>query len=275
MTKKNRSTLKRYFSEGALPSEDHFGDLIDSTLNTIDEGFDKSPEHGFEISLIGDHDRLISFLRDSAAKHPAWAICYEKEQDRLKFVKADESSQSVPVLTLNPNNRVGINTGRPNYTLDVAGVIGAHGRIGANPNNQTTVPADGQWHDITGVLTGCQAFEIMAGAGNKGTGKYALMNALAINTYNPTGFMFNFLNLKKRIKYHQAYYLSRGNKIKLRWVGKGHEYRLQMRTNCEYGNGTQIRYYVTQLWFDEYMHASIAPGDVASNQQELDADNEV
>ena len=68
MAKKNRRTLKRFFSEGSLPTEDQFGDLIDSSLNTIDEGLDKTPQNGLELSLVGDHDRLISFFRTSAAK---------------------------------------------------------------------------------------------------------------------------------------------------------------------------------------------------------------
>jgi len=77
MAKKNRSTLKRYFRKGALPSEDQFVDLIDSTLNTIDEGFDKTPENGFEISLLGDHPRLISFFKTAAAKDAVWSIDFD------------------------------------------------------------------------------------------------------------------------------------------------------------------------------------------------------
>jgi len=118
------------------------------------------------------------------------------------------------------------------------------------------VPADSQWHNISGPLNGCQAFEVMAGVGNKGTGKYALMKAVALNTFNPRGLLFNLFNLKKRIKYQQAYYLSRSNRIKLRWQGKGGEYFLQMRSNCHYGEGVRIRFYLTQLWFDQDMSES-------------------
>ena len=259
MAKKNRSTLKRYFRRGALPSEDQFGDLIDSSLNTIDEGFDKSPENGFEISLVGDHSRLISFFKNAAVRDAVWSIEYERERDRLLITKPDADAKISPAMSIGGDGRVGVNKSDPAYTLDIGGVICAHGRIGANPDNQKKIAADGRWHNITGALSGCHAIEVMAGVGSKGTGKYALMNALAINAYNPRGWLFNFLNLKKRIRYHQAYYLSRGNRIKLRWFSEGEHYFLQMRTVCAYGGDVKVRYYLTSLWFDQDMSESWEP----------------
>lgn len=260
MAKKNRSTLKRYFRKGALPSEDHFDDLIDSTLNTIDEGFDKSPENGFEISLVGDHRRLISFFKSGAVTDAVWAIDYDSEHDRLLIKKPHVDPNVPPAMTFSGNGNVGVKNESPAHTLDVGGVVAAQGRLGANPDNRKTVPADGHWHNITGPLRGCHAIEVMAGVGSKGTGRYALMQAIAINTFNPRGWLFNFLNLKKRIKYQQAYYLSRGNRIKLRWSSAGEEYFLQMRTICTYGEDVKIRYYLTSLWFDEDMGESWKTG---------------
>jgi hypothetical protein len=256
MAKKNRSTLKHYFRKGALPTEDHFNDLIDSTLNTIDEGFDKSPENGFEISLVGDRSHLISFFKTSVVKDAVWTIDYDREQDQLLIKKPHTDVNKPPAMTFSGQGHVGINKIAPAYTLDVGGVVAAQGRIGANPDNQKTVAADGHWHNITGALTGCHAIEVMAGVGNKGTGKYALLNALAMNTFNPRGWLFNFLNIKKKIKVHQAYYLSRGNRIKLRWFTQGEHYYLQIRTVCAYGEKVKVRYYLTNLWFDQDMSES-------------------
>ncbi len=258
MAKKNRSTLKRYFRKGALPSEDQFGDLIDSTLNPIDEGFDKTPEEGFKISLVGDHKRLISFSKSEAARDVVWSIDYDRDTDHLLIKNPRADSSATPAMSFDEKGRVGINKPDPAYELDVAGVIAAQGRIGANPDQQKTVAADGHWHSITGALSGCHAYEVMAGVGNKGTGKYALMNALAMNTFNPTGWLFNFLNRKNKIRYQQAYYLSRGNRMQLRWLGEGDHYYLQIRTVCSYGAKVKIRYYLTQLWFDENMSESWA-----------------
>jgi hypothetical protein len=259
MAKKNRKTLRRYFEKGRLPSEDQFGDLVDSTLNTIDEGFDKTPENGFEISLIGEHERLISFFKAAAPNDAVWTIDYDQKKDRLLISKpvAEDDVEATAAMTFSGDGYVGVNNPSPGHTLDVGGVIAAHGRIGANPDNQKTVAADGNWHNIAGPLRGCQAFEVMAGVGSQGTGKYALMNALAMNTFNPRGWLFNFLNLKKRIRYQHAYYLSRGNRIMLRWANGKDGYYLQMRTVCGYGGDFRIRYYLTKLWFDVDMSESV------------------
>ena len=83
------------------------------------------------------------------------------------------------------------------------------------------------------------------------------MRAFAMNTFDPRGMFFNFLNAKKRINYHHAYYRSRSDKLKLRWKNEaGHDYRLQLRSNSNYGDGIQIKYYITKLWFDAEMSAS-------------------
>ena len=41
MTKRNRKTLSDNFADGSLPTQDAFGDLIDSMVNIVDDGFDK------------------------------------------------------------------------------------------------------------------------------------------------------------------------------------------------------------------------------------------
>ena len=256
MAKKNKSTLKGYFESGALPTEDHFRDLIDSTLNPIDEGFDKTPWNGFEISLTGDHQRLISFFETGAIKDAVWTIEYDRERRQLLIRNPQQDDNRPAALTFNHDNQIGINQSNPSSTLDVGGIIAAEGRIGSNPDNQKTIPADGGWHNIAGPLRGCHAIEVMAGVGSKRTGRYALIQALAMNTFNPDGWLFNFLNLKKKIKYHQAYYLMRGNRIKLRWHTEKDGYYLQMRTACNYRDDTRIRYYLTNLWFDEEMSES-------------------
>jgi DNA-binding transcriptional regulator YhcF (GntR family) len=53
MDKKNRETLKNYFKKGSLPSEKEFANLIDSMLNTIDDGFEKTEDEGLKISAPG------------------------------------------------------------------------------------------------------------------------------------------------------------------------------------------------------------------------------
>lgn len=250
MAKKIRDTLKNYFDEGSLPSAEQFGDLIDSNLNIIEEGFDKTARDGFKISLIGDHSRLISFYRSGDPNNPVWTVEYDQENDQLKIVNPRAPADKPAAMTFDADGNVSV------------GLIAAAGRLGANPDGTTTVPADGQWHDITGELHGCQAIEVMAGVGSPGTGRYALLRAVAMNTHNPRGWLFNFFNLKKRIQCQQAYYLSRGNRIKLRWRKVDeNKYTLQIRTACGFGEGVNIRFYLTNLWVDSKMDGSQPPAE--------------
>ena len=217
MAKKNRNTLKNYFQKGRLPSSEHFDDLIDSALNIIDEGLDKSASQGLKIAQLGESGKLISFFKDIAVKSPLWSIHLDSSSGNLTF----DSDEKENILTLTSQGRVGINKKDPDYELDVTGIIAGEGRIGRSGDKE--VPADGEWHDITEELDGCHAFEIMAGVGGrKGSGKYSLMHAFALNTFNGKG----------NITYHQAHFDSRCNRLKLRWVGDTHSYRLQLKTGC-------------------------------------------
>jgi len=271
--RKRRSTLKRFFQQGALPSADHFRALIDSTVNQIDDGFDKDPKDGIRIASVGENDALISFFRESRLFDRAlWTISYDQEQDKLLFKTLDTKKREQTVLSLSPDGKVGINCKDPEFHLDIDGVVRSAGRIGTVPEVPSRdekdkrpgppAAANGRWHDITGPLMGCHAFEVMAGAGRpKSGGRWAMMHAIALNAHNPKGLFFNRLNLKSRIKSQHAYYSARAYKLQLRWARwkDDESYCLQLRSRCGYGDGVYIRYYVTNLWFDEGMEGSSDP----------------
>lgn len=260
MPRRRRSTLKHFFRKGALPSADQFGDLIDSMVNQVDDGFDKSESNGLEISTLGAHDSLISFFRRSRSQRALWTIGYDEDRDKLLFKKLDD--QPGTVLSLSPEGKVGINRKDPLHQLDVDGFIRAKGRIGVAASERA-VAADGRWHDITETLTGCHALEVIAGVGKRKTGRYALLHAIAMNAYNPTGWLFNLLKRKNRIRCHHAYYNARVDKLQLRWDGRERNYRLQLRTRCHYGDGVVVRYFVTRLWADAGMESCLLGDDAA------------
>ena len=269
MARKNRNTLKNYFRNGSVPSQDQFEDLVDSTLNIIDEGFDKTLEDGLKLSQFGNTGKLMSFYKDSMVNNPLYFLNVDQDDN---LVLSAERQRSVLFLPEDVESdfrlRVGINTDLPENELHVGGVIRSEGRIGVASRvdqKELEVPADGKWHDITGILTGCHAYEVMAGVGGRKTqGRYALVHAVALNAFNPKGPIFNFLNLKKRIKPQHSYYRSRSDKLRLRWNnGEGRAYSLQIKTNSNFGDGIQIRYYLTRLWFDE---------DMSDSRSNLDGD---
>ena len=98
MTKRNRNTLKNYFLNGSVPTEDQFEDLVDSTLNIIDEGFDKSPSDGLKISQLGDSGRLISFYKENLAGRPLYFIRVDRDEN---LVVGTEDSRNILFIAEN------------------------------------------------------------------------------------------------------------------------------------------------------------------------------
>ena len=254
MGKANRSTLKNFFQRGHMPSERQFADLIDSMLNMVDEGFDKSPEDGLKISQLGENAALISFYHPTDLRRPTWIITCDKAKGQLVI----RNGAGKPVLILSSDGHVGVGRQMPRHALDVAGVMAAEGRTGV----QGSAMADGEWHPIVEGLHGCQALEIMAGVGKPKSGRYALLRATALNTFHPGGFWTNLLNLKRPIRCQQAHYRSRCDRIMLRWQRSGDTYALALKTKRPYPEEIQVQYSVTHLWFDEMMAGSLrSPAD--------------
>jgi hypothetical protein len=288
MARQNRKTLKNYFMQGSLPTEANFADLIDSTLNMEDDGFSRSPEYGVEIKLRGR--RLMSFF-ENPQKNPDWAIRSASGDANLNFVRPGAGGKDAEALRLRelrrkptsdyltvppeppqskaPSGAAGnAKEGEKtyDYQLEVEGTMRSTGRLGF----EGRVKADGKPHDITNVLEGCHALEVIAGVGVRKTGRYGLLHAFALNTCNPTGWYLSFLNLNKRIRPHEAWYLSRADRLKLAWVqvdnpDNRHLYKLQLRSVRNWGSDIEIRYSITELWFDPFMdNASPYPSGPAN-----------
>ncbi|VFQ45358.1 hypothetical protein [Desulfoluna butyratoxydans] len=245
MAQQNRNTLKKYFKKGALPTEKQFADLIDSVINIIDDGFEKSAEHGLKIAAIGEREKLISFFRKMEMVCPDWSMGIHPDTGCFHLRNGENKS----LLTLTPEGKVGIGCEDPRSDLDLHGTIAMEGRTGRFGNG--VIPADGRWHTLVNGLDGCQAFEVMAGAGKKREGRYALVHAVALNTFRGRG----------KVVMHQAYFDARRNRILLRWRGKRHDYRLEMRTCRAYGGDAAVRYGLTRLWDDPFMDTCVLPSD--------------
>lgn len=256
MTVRNRETLRSFFGAGMLPNEDHFGDLVDSMLNMSDEGFRKSAENGVEISAPAGYDALVSFYRDQNLRAPLWSMSYGGQRDQLAFKAGSVPAQrdAPPVLALDARQRVGIGTAEPQHALDVVGVVASEGRIGRYRTDGLPAPmANGDWQDLTGPLEGCQAFEVIAGAGRPGGGRFALLHATVLNTYNPNWSWLDLVARRRRIRAQSMWYGRRCDQLELRWsgtTGRQASYRLQVRSKCDYG-GVPIRATLTRLWFDD------------------------
>lgn len=239
----NRQTLKNYFKKGGVPSEKHFVDLIDSSLNVIDDGISITPKHGFKINPLGYSSRLMSFFKQSTQSEPEFSIELNKNDLAGLSIhnKEDES-----LLKIKSEGFIGINTENPKLNLEVAGSFGSKTRVGVFAKG--TVEGDGLWHTIVPNLNGLNGFEIVAYIrGKEGSGRYALSHAIALSTF---GGRFS----KSRIKASNSYYGSFFNKLSFRWYGTMNNYNLQVRTKRHYGINPEtaevfkINYNITQLF---------------------------
>ncbi|PCJ21796.1 MAG: hypothetical protein COB04_02430 [Gammaproteobacteria bacterium] len=253
-----------------MPSAENFGHLIDSTLNIAEEGIERTKDDGFKISSPSGTSTLFSFYKSSqSASEPVCkASLAGGAKGDLNQLRVSSASQDALLNIDLDNDRIGIAESAPAHALDVNGVVASKGRIGTYA--QGGVLADGGWHAITKPLYGCQGFEVMAGVGLKNSGKYALLQAVALNTHNPKGIFFNWLRRKTPIKSTQAHYRSRLDKIQLRWceTGEGERYQLEIKTNSDYGQGIQIRFQLSQLWFDAEMSQCAMSGDASAGIDE-------
>lgn len=245
---KDRKTLKNYFRKGNLPSEANFENLIDSSVNKIDDGFSKTEDEGLMLSNIGESEKIISFYEDIEDDFAQWAINLNKFDNKskgprgaLNFMVPETGNT---VLSLTHKNRVGINQTDPAYDLHVNRLIASGGRVGTFCED-SEIPADGKWYRIIQNLNYCQAFEIVARTGIKDSGKHSLLHAIAVSAYGRSN---------SRIRNTGARYsFWRPCRIQLRWTGDTFNYHLEMRCRQDLGPGTKIKYYVTQLWSDEDM----------------------
>lgn len=290
MTKQDRATLKSYFKAGALPNAEQFRDLIDSAVNHVDDGFSKTDSDGLRLNSVGSSRRVLSLYQGLGTPKPSWIIEHgqdpgalhvrpdlgksalnipegeetktegeETQEDGKKDAQQIEDEPAEHGMSLTRDGRLGVNQAKPEWRLDVGGVARMHGRIGVPTRKIPNVPADGTWYDITQPITGCQAFEIVAGAGgDRGSGRYSLVHAIAMNAFHPRNPILNWIFQRRGIKTQTAMYGSYADRIKLRWVAdeKQHHFRLQLRTNAHFGEDKVVRYYITQLWFDSLMTGS-------------------
>jgi hypothetical protein len=235
MPKKTRQTLKESFKQGKRPGEQDFENLIDSTMNILDDGFKKSPETGMGLAPLLEKGTVMSVFRKTSDKNPQWEIAIDQSNGNLEIRKFQDENY-IPVLVLNTDGSV--LHGENGKSSIFGGKVEMPVREGNLYN--ASVPADGKWHDITDSLTGSQALEIVAVAGKKSSGKHAVLMAFATSCFGS----------HSKIKKIRSYYGQYGYKIGIRWVADKTENtcRLQLRTRFHYGEDIRIHYHITSLW---------------------------
>lgn len=238
MAIRNRDTLKNSFKNGRRPTEKDFENLIDSTINILDDGLSKNPKSGIELApAIGEKRTIMSIFCEPGNPVPEWEVSVGNEGE-LKICKYG-AEKSFPFLSFRTDGCVEIGGKDSNIILN--GLVFASGRKGTF--GQGCVPANGEWHDISDDLEGVCALEIVAASGRRKTGKYAILIAMATHCFGN----------KPRIKKIRSHYGIWGNRLKIRWKKNGLKCRLQMKTIFDYGDNIQIHYQISRLWDNPLM----------------------
>ncbi len=235
MVQRNRQTLKNSFSNGKKPSEKDFENLIDSTLNILDDGFYKTPEAGVQLApALGEKRVVVSLFSQAEDPEPVWELSVTLSGE-LKISRYREENPN-PLLTLSPEGVVRIGTEGGNTEL--------LGRVSMENRQHSfsvgSVPADGKWYAVTPLLEGSGALEIVVACGKRESGKHAILMALATYSYG------NY----SRVRTIESRRGGWGNQLLLRWKRSGHTVRLQARSRFSYGKEVLIRYQINSLWND-------------------------
>ena len=220
----NRQTLKNYFQKGGFATEKHFVDLIDSSLNMIDDGISINQKHGFKLNPMGYSNRLMSYFKKATQKEPDFSV--NLNQDNIEGLSINDR-EGAPLLKFDQNKRIGVHTNEPRFDFDVKGVLGVDSKSGSYVVGEGE--GDGNWQTVMANLDGINGFEVVAFIkGKLGSGRYAMAHAIALST-------FGGRSSRNKIKNTHAYYGSFLNRLSFRWVGEMHNYELQVRTRRHYG----------------------------------------
>ncbi len=239
-----REELMTIFRNGQIPTENHFKMLIDSMINKEDDGFEKDDKEGFVITATNKSKRFLTLYKDVNDLDPFFF--FEKDdkgEEAIKFKSADADTDD-KTFFFGRDGSLGIGDRcNKEHRMHVDGFVGMDGRIGTYESGE--VLADGRWKTILDNLKYCNAFEVVARTGKplkNGNPKFALFHAIAVATFGRRG---------SKIKKTSSHYGFFWNKINLRWRGSDNNYRLEIKTNSNYGNNIKIFYKITRLWDDE------------------------
>jgi hypothetical protein len=255
----NRNTLRNFFKKGSFPTEANFWDLIDSTINKIDDGFDKSSEDGMQISTLGKSKNLMSFYEDAGTEKAAWKLQVNPEEGNKGFGISD--AENNPRLYIDADKGIGIGTTNPDTALTVNGGASMVYRIGGFKRGR--VLADKQWHAVVDNLKGYNVLEITAQVGSYSErGKYAVAHCMAVNAFG-----------RGKVRTTQS---SRGflwNKLRFRWRGTPDNYRLEVKSMVHFpdaeGQLKYLQFHVTQLWQNEFNFEKFYPQQDGSEDVNL------
>lgn len=130
--KSDRTELKAFFVQNAIPTEANFAALIDASFNQSDDGVAKAANNPLSIEAGADAPaakRVLNLYSTFADSEPAWSIGLSASgKPGLTFAKGASDTGKPPFFIETQSGRVGIGVNTPDDALDV----GAHMRVGSD-----------------------------------------------------------------------------------------------------------------------------------------------
>lgn len=235
MAIRNRNTLIEGFSKGQRPTADDFKNLIDSTVNILDDGFSKDAQSGIKLAPISEQEgTVMTFLQnmtdDMGGK---WEFAILNNDMKISHVNDTATGQSI---LLKQNGEIEI--GKEGSDVTIKGTLHAEQRSGRTVTKKMI--ANGKWQDLTDYLEGIHALEVVCVMGKRHTGKHAVLIAHATHCFGA----------KPRIRKVRSHFGIFGNKLLIRWVKSKNDRacKLQVRSRFMLGNEIIIRGSITSLW---------------------------
>jgi len=223
MAERGRNLLKDFFKNGKRPTESDFSDLIDSTVNKLDDGYTKSDNDGLKLTAKGSNKTIITLCEEEKV---SWKFFFQNSKLVLQNYLKDFSSDNQGKKLLEIRSPTTIIEG----DLNINGDLSINGiRKGASVSGMA---ADGKWHTITKLNYGVYAMEVSAYVnGRSGNGKYAVLVGWATQAFGSG----------KKIRTISSHYGFWGNRLKLRWKRIKDKngtvnYQLQVRTKTNYND---------------------------------------
>lgn len=257
----NRDALKKRFRDGSRPSASDFEQLIDSGVNSVDDG----------IAFLNDGIKL-SKRSKSTNTGPAYKLEFGDDDINTLEVyhvqnspsKQDDSSN--PVLSIGED---GLSTSKIVVDgLDIRKTIwgtftqdDVSNPPSGPPRITNPIACNGSWHTILYTRKICQAYEIVAQLDGDGKSMLVAVASTSESTNtvgekwlgrvkNKVAYLFTklFGISNNKVRATQSYSDWLTGRIAIKWVENDSSYSLQVKSKSG-----KIYYAITQLWGDNFI----------------------
>ena len=129
MAIRNRNTLIEGFSKGQRPTADDFKNLIDSTVNILDDGFSKDAQSGIKLAPMSEQDGTVMTFLQNMTDDGGGRWEFDILNNDMKISRVNEKEKYQLILLKQTGE---IEFGEEGCDINVKGTLHAEQRSGKN-----------------------------------------------------------------------------------------------------------------------------------------------